>query len=405
MRIGKPLAVTGSVLILVMLFGTCGSDVPPFEEKTDEEIEYTDVEYSKDGTGVTLYLDGIGVPKMRSQRAITTDLAKAAFDFIEVIFVTGTGSANVAVARTSWVLGQSANINNLVRGIDYGSTTGTNAACMFVGRDDGKILFGVGKLTSTNTGTTTITADTKSVTFSIAAIKSGLLVGNEPVGTAVNGLSVAVDSFSYTSNYFTDEEGEFVAGSRVGNSFRKNLPPTGNMQYPVYVIPGNGTTSAIYKFGFSGNEADYVNAIKHVRTASIYPVVQKKTPRYSIDGRYEEPRNRIDIYTTVAFNGYTPIDGANFGVSNASPSIGILFTTQARSGGFFAFNIQIPVYMVTRDDADRNNGTAAVTWYIRTGVGSEFYSLDDGVSSGGCVLMGVGVSALDWLEIEWDWVK
>jgi len=32
------------------------------------------------------------------------------------------------------------------------------------------------------------------------------------------------------------------------------------------------------------------------------------------------------------------------------------------------------------------------------------YSLDDGLSAGGCVLMGVGAAALDWLEIDWEWV-
>jgi len=111
------------------------------------------------------------------------------------------------------------------------------------------------------------------------------------------------------------------------------------------------------------------------------------------NGRYEEPRNRIDIYTTVAFNGYTPVAGDSFGVS-----IPLRFTTQARSGGFFAFNIQIPVYMVT-------TGTAAVTWYIRTGVGSEFYSLDDGVSRGGCVLISVGISQEEFDRIEWTWFK
>jgi len=394
-RIGKPLAVTGIILILVMLMGTCGSDVPPFEET--EDMEYTDVEYSKDGSGVTIYLNGNGVPKSRSQRAVTTDLAKTAFDFIEVIFVSGTG----AIARASWALGAPANISNLANG-GYGSTTGTPAACMFVGRDDGKVLFGVGKLTETNTGGTTITANTTSVTFEIAAIKSGLLIGSESVGTAVNGLNVAADSFTYSSTVTAN--GVTTTTGRVG--FRKNLPPTGNMQYPVYVIPSNGITNATYKFGFSGIEADYVNAIRHVRTTDIYPVVQKKTPRYSVNGRYEEPRNRIDIYTTAAFSsGYAPGDTDAFGVSNASPAIGLVFTTSAGSGGFFAFNIQIPVYMVSRAAASNPSGTDAKTWYIRTGLGSEFYSLDDGVSRGGCVFISVGVSQEEFDRIEWTWFK
>jgi len=126
-RVGKPLALTGIILFLVMLIGACGSDVPPFEEKADE-IEYTDVEYSEDGTGVTIYLNGVGVPKTPAQRAMTKDLAMAAYDFIEVIFMNGSD-----VCRASWVLGEPAEINNVAAG-NYTSTSTSPAACMFVGR-------------------------------------------------------------------------------------------------------------------------------------------------------------------------------------------------------------------------------------------------------------------------------
>jgi len=402
-RIGKPLAVTGIILLLVMLLGTCGSDEIS-EQSLD--MEYTDVEYEEDGSGVTIYLDGIGVPKSRAQRAVTTDIAKMAFDFIEVIFKDGTGS----IARASWVLGEPANINNITRSIDYATTFGTNSACMFVGKDDGKVLLGIGKLTNTR-GTpaaataTTIDANTRSVTFSIAAIKTGLLINAESTAT-VNGYTVAADSFNYS--YPIDPSG---TGTRAGNSFRRKLPPTGEVWYPVYVIPKNVNTTATYTFSFATDPAVFpldqcLNAIRTVNdnTTGVKPVVQKKTPRYATNGRYEEPRNRIDTNTTVSFNGYNPTNGGPFGTAN-SPAIPLIFTISSNSGGFLAFNMQIPVFMSDKGAAGKNSGPDAKTWYIRTGIGSEFYSLDDGVSRGGCVFISVDVSETEFDRIEWTWFK
>jgi len=80
------------------------------------------------------------------------------------------------------------------------------------------------------------------------------------------------------------------------------------------------------------------------------------------------------------------------------------FTVSANSGGFLAFNMQIPVFMVTRTKAVKD-GPDAKTWYIRTGVGSEFYSLDDGVSRGGCVFISVGITEAEFDIIEWTWFK
>jgi len=376
----KPLTVTW-ILILAMLFVTCGSD--KISEEADE-IEYTDVEYEEDGTGVTIYLDGVGVPKSRAQRAISTDLAKMAFDFIEVIFIDG------GIVRTSWVLGESAKVNNINTG-SYGSIL---KACMFVGRDDRKILLGVGKLTSTNTGGTNITADTRSVTFSIAAIQSGLLAGSEALNAPVNGGSVVANSFNYT---YVDAAG---GGSRIDSSFRK---PLGGIQYPVYVISDRSTVnSASYNFAFSDNATDCQSAIKHVGSTNP-PVVQKKTPRYMKSVWYEEPRNAIDAYTEVVLSGYNPGPGDSLVLP-----ITLTFSMYGNSGGLFAFNIQIPVYMVDNGKAVKNGGPDAVTWYIRTGVGTEFYSLDDGVSRGGCVLMFIGnveTASSDFDNIIWTRFK
>jgi len=398
MRIGKPLALTGIILLLAM----CGSDNPSGET---DGVEYTDVEYEEDGAGVTIYLDGKGVPKTRSQRAVTTDLAKMAFDFVEVIFVD-----NGSIARTSWVLGESANITGVPGktggSVEYTNIFGTNnTACIFVGKDDGKVLLGVGKLTGTKpvisgtNGAFTIDANTTSVTFTIAAIKTGLIVDGETTATEVNGYTVSADSFNYSYTVNTTDY------SRTGNSFRRPLPPTGSIRYPVYVLPPNEvttTTTGTYEFSI---DAGYASAIRHVRTTNpdVFPVVQKKTPRYATNGRYEEPRNRIDAYTTVAIApGYTTSAADTLAFVASVP---LVFTTTSSSIGFFAFNMQIPVFMVNRNPATNTGGTAAKTWYIRTGLGSEFYSLDDGVSRGGCVFISVAVPEAEFENIEWTWFK
>jgi len=367
--IGKPLALTGIIFILVTFIGACGpEDIP---EGTDE-IEYTDVEYSEDGTGVTLYLDGIGVPKTPAQRAMTKDLAQTAYDFIEVIFVNGD------ICRASWVLGKRAEIYNVTAGT-YASTS---AACMFAGRDDGKVLFGVGKLTHVNNVLgNTISDTTKSIRFTISPVQCGLLVGTETLASVPG---VAYNSFS------------------LSTGFRKNLGD-GSAGYPVYVIPAAaGDTTATYTFSFvesttpSITASDCTNAIKYAAITSGLPIVQKRTPRYAMGERYKEPRSAIDTKTTPDLSSsYTT--GGNF-----NPAIGLKFTKFAGSGGLFAFNIQIPVYMVSNAD------NAAVTWFIRTGIGAELYSLDDGISRGGCVLMYVtdsGTASADFDKIEWTWFK
>jgi len=123
-------------------------------------------------------------------------------------------------------------------------------------------------------------------------------------------------------------------------------------------------------------------------------------------GRYLAPQSNVDTETLVKIAS-TYINDTDF--KNIVP---LEFTLQKLSYGIFSFFIEIPVYMVIRDDPNNlettkatNGGPDAVMWKIRTGLGSELYSLDDGRSSGGCVLMGVGVSALDWLEIYWDFME
>jgi len=432
-RIGKLFTVTGIILLVLILPGACGND----DLVDADEIEYTDVEYSKDGSQITIYLDGVGVPKTPAQRALSKDLAQTAFDLIEVIFVNGAFATAGNVVRASWILGQPANVENIWRGVNYnrcypdtstqaqpGNPAATGiAACMFVGRDDNKTLLGVGKLTGTSTGGTTITADTVSITFSLVALQTGLLVGNEAVGGV--GIDAVADSFSYYGA--TSTNGGYI--TRVNNSYRRTLA---GKSYPVYALPlatGEGTpdpgdpsatyTLARYTFSFSGgvgmaDTSEYRLAIRHDGGDSSSPLpkdvikVTKKTPRY-VDGiKNFEPRSSIDTLTVVKLSSQY-LDGSSAGGYNTvgyrfQNEVLLRFSTSS-SKGLFSFSLEIPVFMVSKTAAGRNNGPEAVKWKIRTGVGTEFYSIDDGVSRGGCVLMSTGFSEGEFVNIEWTWFR
>ena len=405
MRIGKPLAVTGIILILVMLLGTCGSD----DIDEADKIEYTDVEYSEDKSSVTIYLDGIGVPKQKAQRALSKDFAQAAFDLIEVVFVSGG-----TTARASWILGKPANILGVPgktgAAVDYVNIypdTGA-AACMFVGRDEGKSLLGVGRLTGTR-GTktapinTTVDANTKSVTFSITAIKTGLIIQNETLDTN-DAAGIMFDSFTYNGATSGTTPG-YVGGYNTRdarNTFRVSL---GNTNYAVYISPINGNSFRTYTFSIDSN---YLPAIRQFGNSDSTEI-QKRTPRYRDTGGFNEPKNAIDFRTTIdkrttkvaGVEGvYNPIADTPF-----DPSIELVITGGGEPG-IFSFNIQIPVYMV-------NKTPEFIKWYIRSGVASEFYSLDDGRSTGGCVLISVNTFNNNQNEsvskfnstVEWTWFK
>jgi hypothetical protein len=369
MRPGRRLGILIVATLLASFLAFC--DEWPLEEEESpynkNKIEHTDVEYSEDGSEIRLYLDGTGVPKTKSQRAITTELAVAAYDYIEVIFINTTPARTV---RTAWELGQQANISDIYRtvaGVDY---SGVARACMFVGRKENKVLLGVGVLSGTKptaANATTINNETRSVTFTVGAIRTGLQTGNAGFDAGVT-----TNSFTYT-------------GRAVWT------PTLGGMQYPAYRIT-NTTTG--YAYAFECSTVGFTTAVRH--TTPVNVTVQQRVPRYPDGTGYKEPRNWITS-PAVTLGAYTAAGGGTF---VSSVPIGINFASLPAKG-IFAFNIQIPVYMVSTA-APFSGGTEYVTWYIRTGVGSEFFSLDDGRTRGGCVLMCVGLNALaDWDEIEW----
>lgn len=133
-----------------------------------------------------------------------------------------------------------------------------------------------------------------------------------------------------------------------------------------------------------------------------------------------EPKDGWTTVTKVGFgvaDSYRTIDpntafNATFGASTRNV-VPIEFKTIKGGTGVFSFYIEIPVYNLSNLEAlfagqgvtALTNGVAAEKWFIRTGVGSELYSLDDGAANGGCVFMQVGdSSSANWIDIDWTWL-
>jgi len=407
----KKIVLTGIVLVLVMMFVITCEEAPE-----TGAVEYTDVVYSQDGSEITLYIDGVGVPVTPAQRAINRELAMMAFDYFEVVFQAATGATPAAntVARAKWELGERAGIYDVPRGgttgINYGYASGTALASMFVGKKSDKTLLGIGYVSNVDnasTATTTVTGDSKSITFSIAAILTGLLVAGEAIDPGTGSLP--------TNGVAGVMANSFAAGANFA-SFKSTVRQSVNtspLKYPKYVLEDkDDTVEATYTFSYVGTNNVFALA-KMYNAAPDLPKVLKRVPRFMNGGRYMEPKDGWTTVTKVSFGNSYETVGANtafnasFNTSSTRNVVPLQFKTIKGGTGVFSFYIEIPVYNLNNVAGTYGDVTAVSVekWYIRTGVGSELYSLDDGAANGGCVFMQVGdSSSANWIDIDWVWL-
>ena len=411
----KKIVFTGIILVLVIMFAVTCEESP-----AGNEVEYTDVEYSPDGKQITLYLDGVGAPVTPAQRAVNVELAKMAYDYFEVVFQSSQAStatpADTGIARAKWELGERAGIYDVPRNtgsgttnINYGFSSTTAAAAMCVGKKADKTLLGIGYLTNVdhaNTATTVVTATSTSVTFSIAAIKTALILPSEETYQDV---PISDNSFVFT----TPADATYSRASVNGSPLQYPKYTLADANRPSAAIPGSpsvpATTAigATYTFNYIGTN-DVFTLVKMLNTAPYVPSVQKRVPRFMSGGRYMEPK---DGWTTVTKVNFTTgwlagITGGQTAFSGKK-GVNLEFTTKKGGTGVFSFYIEIPVCNLNNVGGTYGSVTAvpAEAWFIRTGVGSEFYSLDDGVANGGCVFIQVGdSSSANWIDIDWVWL-
>ena len=348
--------------------------------------EFTDVEYSPDGSSVTIYLDGSA--PVRSSRALHLKWAQIGYDFFEVTFMSGS-----TVARATWETGHAAGVNGVVRGVNYASAIpGANAAILFVGKKSDKTLLAVGRLTHVNNGTgtepgTTVTADTRSVTFSVAALNAG--VSDSP------------NFSSFKTNALLPGPGGGVVNADNTEVFMLDIGP--EFAFPLFRMDrsavGGQIINAQYEFGVAGDNFElYREGIRKKGTA----IVKTEGGVYDRVPRYPVGKNDWVISPTASphkylVDGGTPVTIVNTANNtavfpNPPPALPVLQftigpTDENMDSKVFAFAFEVPVYPLTNVDS-RANGDS---WYLRPGYDSYLYDLDDGFKgSGGSILMGTG---------------
>jgi len=441
-----------AALAAMLVFALVGcNDVIP------EKDLLTDVIYSEDLSSVTVYLNG-GVPQTAANRALTRDLARAGYDYFEVVFYhaageiddsnpavspatgyvnTYVGVPTVNITRASWEIGEAAGVTNVYRtvgGIDYSLTGDVDIgypatsltdftsrdpevayAVLFVGRKVDQTLLAVGKIASTVTDGSTvpdaeISTKTTSVTFEVSALTAALRLpttGADEADSDDTFLTAALEDVDTGS----DPDDLSDDGKKYNNPIETNTKletATVNnggttLYFPAYRLPldihtPNGI-SAIYTVSSvdSVNNDDYFAGVR-IGVPTADNVYIKIPPRFPIGGgNYRGLGTPWAADVTAAFGTLTP-DAAFPGV--------IPFEIKTTSTvGVCALTFELPVYAISEDQ--ESGVDDAITWYIRPGFGTGMYDLDNGLnnptSTGGAILLATGNASLNYIKIVTTW--
>jgi len=395
----KKLIFGGFAVLLAFALITCDGETP----NVINNGGLIDVEYSKDGKSVTIYLDG-GVSRTTASRALTADMARSGHDYFEVVFYDGTN-----VARASWEIGESVGVRNVPRGaagtgIDYATvgstaagaltapTSGNGYAALFVGRKADRTLLAVGKLTSADGGgaATVIDETTTAVTFTVAALVAGVNT------TAANSsfLTAALDLTP--PNYDTASAPNTEVANRA----------VGSVNFPMFGLPNvTASIAASYSIGVvtGATASEYLPAIRIADPTKAIPtatVPTKRVPRYPVGNIYNYVSgNSYDVTTTVALGA--GVTGATVGFNFINPIPFTFGTTLNADPRVFSFYFEIPVFAITNSTASLGANVPSLTWFVRSGYGPSLYDIDDGKGGpGGCVLVGFRASELGIITVS-----
>jgi len=397
--------------ILASLLLTCVPFGPPDDY---EEYTYTDVEYSPDGSSLTIYLDGSA--PVRHSRALTLSLAKAGHDFFEVAFH---HPETNTVARAVWETGHAAGVSGVVRNIDYASAfssgaalgSGQGAAILFVGKKSDRTLLAVGKLAQVNGEVGTfIGPDAKTVTFEVAALKAGVSSNSSSSSFKTDAISPAgqdvytsisaanTDVFNVVIGvrpfplFRLDKAGsQYVHGEYQFEVVSSTTGPFAGIEFETYYRRG-----IIQKAPVPPPAPPSADSIVKYPTATVVTtggggsVTYNRIPRYSVgDGQYQTVK--FNIITDYEIDGVTTVAAANIAAANTPFSNPVQFrigpTSSIMNSHVFAFSFQVPVYPLTNIDSRAGE----FSWYLRPGYDSYRDDLDDGIGgSGGAILIGTG---------------
>jgi hypothetical protein len=369
-----------ALAILASFLFTCKPFVPDDLDESGDEITYTDVVYSQDGKSVTIYLDGAVPISSRQSRALNLRLAQFGHDFFEVAFY---HQATNTTARATWETGHAAGVNGVARNVNYASADpGSGAAAiLFVGKKSDRTLLAVGSLIGTDDpegGATFVSANTKSVTFLVAALEAG----------------VRFDDEKADSSFWTNSGAG--GGINAGNTIMTEIL-VGRSMFPLFWLPAPATNVApavtvnaryTIKTVAPTVISTYINGIRVAETTPSFSSVApdyhnhlKTPPQIPLgNGGHEDTSLFYQIESGTRITMATQTAGTAF-----NNEINFTFQTYyADDGKINAFYFEIPVYPLS---AAGNPGK----WYIRPGYDSYLKDLDNGRGgTGGAILYGIG---------------
>lgn len=393
--------------------------------------------YSADGKSLTINLNG-GEPSRNMSRALTNALARINHDYYEVVFYydadgptdpdgggpgvpTGTGAPKVS--RTSWERGEGAALavfrgKDGTVGINYGSvdfgasieeavsTADIGAAILFVGKktSKGAILLAMGTLVNTadNTGTypgtpsTIVKSTTSKVTFDIASLSSGIFPDNLAGSSFWTKPDATGGSYDFENGTPPDDASGITAGTTntpgSGTQFVAQIFKT--VAFPLFMFTSDESSAVdrFYAGKFTFNTAVsgggtvaaphlISNYVKGIVTAapSGYEYTDLIPPNVLINGE-KINGSADDLGVTVTMENNTSPDAL---LNNEAYFI---IKVPGAVGGLIAFNFNIPVYAITKNNAD--NGVAPILWFVQSGIDNN--CIDNGVGLGGSILLGIG---------------
>jgi hypothetical protein len=458
-----------SLIIILVCLVTCKlSSYEEFPYEYNNEFDNFHGVGFPDGASVTIYLDD-DYDYTSSYRALTPEFAKESCDYFEVTFFYNKDNdpAHCVVARGEWMLGNMARVNGVQRDVNYGNVevtynykeiktiitvevpdptaedpnntkeeqreiityeidsvktpvSGVGSAILFAGKSD-KTLLAIGRLTAVNNGNgmtagTTITANTKSVTFTLAAITASAAT---PVMDGSNNITgFTPSSFKTSAGLSTGlpTHANATTGNTIVKSekiFKHSSAVVSDKPFPLFYLGDDSgrNIKATYTFELhSSNDLYNFNAYKNggifistpafgsvipgippVPLDSVPAEIVKKQPRYT---SYNNAGAPIDFYHESILmldeNTVVMIDNNNTPHAPFEPEVQFSFYTDfTLKGSVFALIFSIPVYALREVD---DNGIKS-RWYIRSNYGASLYDLDDGGTNGkgGAVLLGMGV--------------
>jgi len=359
-----------SMLILVFL-AACKHPHEP-----DEFYDSSGASADKNMASVTVYLDNKG-PSLN--RAMGKELAQMGCDYFEVVFLYG-GTA----VSGQWKIGERAAVYGVYRetsirydNVSSSPPSGQGSAILLAGKSD-RTLMAVGKLPAGKE----IGPDDESVTFEVAAIKTGV---SEDLDQSCFLTAAGDPSYTNVHKDYTEKVRENIENIYF-LAFKLSTGKTAiKAEYTIKLDYSGANTSGIMSTYTAGGGLKVA--------AKGY--AEKRDISYSAKEGYNINVNAIvilDKYTEVTLENNTTV-GNNF-----DPVIKFSFNTYSTpAGSVFALVFEIPVCAF---------GQADYRWYIKPGYGVLKYELEEGGGIGGAVLIKTGdasvpVSSSDYqIEIQ-----